>query len=71
MSYERLAYDDHDTSPRMASDCLACSTEMQFTGLNQPGGSSHQHKFKHEISIDLATAHLAERLHLHLDGPAD
>jgi hypothetical protein len=78
MSYERLAYDDQDTAVQMHTDCTACAAAM---GLPAPsisvaaltGAPSIEYADfpreirKPEITVTDAAAHLASRLHLHLD----
>ncbi len=73
MSYQRLAYDDQDTTVKMTGDCLACASEMgipqQRAGLEIGAAPSIEfdarESTKPEITISDATAHLASRLHLH------
>ena len=78
MSYERLAYDDHDSATKMRTDCTACATEMgiaeQRIAPDVLGGApSIQYADfpreirKPEITVSDAAAHLASRIHLHLD----
>ena len=78
MSYERLAYDDQDTTLKMRTDCTACASEMampQQRGSVDAIGTAPSIEYadfpreirKPEITITDATAHLASRLHLHLD----
>ena len=78
MTYERLAYDDQDTTGKMHLDCAACASEM---GLGAPALSPElveqvpaltydefpREIRKPEITVTEAAAHLASRLHLHLD----
>jgi hypothetical protein len=78
MTYLRLAYDDQDTTGQMAVDCTACATHI---GVVAPPiapellGESPSLDFedfpreirKPEITVSDAAAHLASRLHLHLD----
>jgi hypothetical protein len=78
MTYERLAYDDQDTTVKMHLDCAACATEMGLPAtrlspdlLEQVPPISYD-EFpreirKPEITVSEAAAHLASRLHLHLD----
>jgi hypothetical protein len=77
MTYERLAYDDQDTTVKMHLDCTACAAAI---GLPTPALSPDllaevppityeafpREIRKPEITISEATAHLASRLHLHL-----
>lgn len=79
MTYERLAYDDQDTTLQMHLDCTACATEMGLAA--RPGISAAalgqvpsieyadfpREIRKPEITVSEAAAHLASRLHLHLD----
>ncbi|MET3963527.1 hypothetical protein ABIE44_003461 [Marmoricola sp. OAE513] len=77
MSYERLAYDDQDTTVKMHTDCTACASEMgipdQRASLDILGDApsmeyvDYREMPKPVINVDEATAHLAARLHLHLD----
>ena len=78
MSYERLAYDDQDTTLKMRLDCTACATAMQWpdrpitTEALVAVPSIEFDDFpreihKPEITVSEAAAHLASRLHLHLD----
>jgi hypothetical protein len=78
MSYERLAYDDQDTTLKMHLDCTACAAQM---GLPEQRISPEllenvpplvydafpREIRKPEITVSDAAAHLAARLHLHLD----
>jgi len=78
MTYERLAYDDQDSTVKMHLDCTACAAEM---GLGAPVLSPElleqapsiayedfpREVRKPEITVSEAAAHLASRLHLHLD----
>jgi hypothetical protein len=79
MSYERLAYDDHDSANKMHDDCHACGTRIDLprqridnSAVTMPAPSLEFDKFTHEIrkpeiEVSEAAAHLASRLHLHLD----
>ncbi|MGO4258930.1 hypothetical protein [Marmoricola sp. RAF53] len=78
MSYERLAYDDQDTTLKMASDCTACASQMGIpvrTITTDALGNVPSIEYedfpreirKPEITVSDAAAHLASRLHLHLD----
>jgi hypothetical protein len=78
MSYERLAYDDQDTTVQMHLDCTACATEMRLPAHritrdlleNVPPieyDALPREIRKPEITVSEAAAHLAARLHLHLD----
>jgi hypothetical protein len=78
MTYERLPYDDQDTTVKMHVDCTACATEMRLPGpsvtpdlLTEVPPLTYdefpREVRKPEITISDAAAHLASRLHLHLD----
>ena len=78
MTYERLAYDDQDTTGKMHLDCTACAAQMNIPQqritpeLVENAPSIEFDDFpreirKPEITVTEATAHLAARLHLHLD----
>ena len=78
MTYERLAYDDQDTTPKMHLDCTACAAQMGLPEqriapeLLEQVPSIEYSDFpreirKPEITVSDAAAHLAARLHLHLD----
>lgn len=78
MSYERLAYDDQDTTVKMHLDCTACATEMgipeQRIAVDAIGAAPSieyadfpREISKPEITVSDAAAHLASRIHLHLD----
>jgi hypothetical protein len=79
MSYERLAYDDQDSTHQMHDDCTACGTRLDLprhrideSTITMPAPSLAFDQFprevrKPEIEVSEAAAHLASRLHLHLD----
>jgi hypothetical protein len=78
MTYERLAYDDQDTTLQMHTDCTACAAQMGLPErrispelLQQPPSIEYadfpREIRKPEITVSDAAAHLASRLHLHLD----
>ena len=79
MSYERLAYDDQDSAVQMHDDCHACGHAIDLprqridnSAVTMPAPSLEFDKFPHqvtkpEIEVSEAAAHLASRLHLHLD----
>jgi len=78
MTYERLAYDDQDTTVQMHLDCTACASQMSLPGptissdlLEQVPPLTYDAQprevRKPEITVSEAAAHLAARLHLHLD----
>ena len=79
MSYERLAYDDQDTADQMRDDCTACGSRINLphehidnSAVTMPAPSLEFDQYprearKPEIEVSDAAAHLASRLHLHLD----
>ncbi len=78
MSYERLAYDDQDTTVKMRTDCTACASEMGIPDQRiaaEALGTAPSIEYadfpreirKPEITVSDAAAHLASRIHLHLD----
>ena len=78
MTYERLAYDDQDTTLKMHRDCTACVSVVGLPAQRISPESvervpSIQYADfpreirKPEITVSEAAAHLAARLHLHLD----
>jgi hypothetical protein len=78
MTYERLAYDDQDSTGQMHVDCTACAARMGLPDRRislddvQQAPSIDFADFpreirKPEITVDDATALLASQLHLHLD----
>jgi hypothetical protein len=80
MSYERLAYDDQDSAHQMHEDCSACRSSMRMPRrlvehvdvvLGSPPPLTYDafpdEVPKREITITEAAAHLASRMHLHLD----
>jgi hypothetical protein len=79
MSYERLAYDDQDSANQMHDDCTACASSIALprqridnTAVTMPAPSILFEQYprevrKPEIEVSEAAAHLASRLHLHLD----
>jgi hypothetical protein len=78
MTYQRLAYDDQDTTGQMHLDCTACASQMGLPGpritadlLEQVPALEYEDLpreiLKPEITVTEAAAHLASRLHLHLD----
>ncbi len=79
MSYERLAYDDQDSALQMHADCTACGARFQRPGrrldpsaVTSSAPSLEFADFPREvrktrIEVSEAAAHLAARLHLHLD----
>ena len=79
MSYQRLAYDDQDSAHQMHDDCTACSSSMDLPrprvdleAAARPApaltyAEFEQQDAKPSIEVSDAAAHLASRLHLHLD----
>jgi hypothetical protein len=79
MTYERLAYDDQDSATQMHDDCTACASRITLphrridpAAVTLPAPSLAFDQFprearKPEIEVSEAAAHLASRLHLHLD----
>jgi hypothetical protein len=78
MTYERLAYDDLDTTLKMHVDCTACASQIRLPEqLILPDDLERVPSIEYDafpreikkpqITVDDATAHLAARLHLHLD----
>ena len=79
MSYERLAYDDQDSTHQMHHDCAACGSRLTLprrrideSAITMPAPSLAYEEYprevrKAEIAVSDAAAHLASRLHLHLD----
>ncbi len=78
MTYQRRAYDDLDTSRQMSHDCAACAAHVDLPRQRDELAVSARAprldyaadvrgKSKTEITVSDAAAHLASRLHLHLD----
>ena len=81
MAYQRLAYDDHDPAHEMRVDCTACASRIELPqrrrgeiseAATMPAPSLEYAEFprevaKRSIEVSDAAAHLASRLHLHLD----
>jgi hypothetical protein len=79
MSYERLAYDDQDSARQMHDDCTACTSRLGLphrridpAAVTMPAPSLEFEDFPREIpkrtiEVSQAAAHLASRMHLHLD----
>ena len=79
MSYQRLAYDDQDSADQMRDDCHACGSSITLprqridnSAVTMPAPSILFEQYpreirKPEIEVSDAAAHLASRLHLHLD----
>ncbi len=79
MSYERLAYADQDSADQMRDDCAACASSIPLprhridnSAITVPVPPIAFEGFPREavkprIDVSDAAAHLASRLHLHLD----
>ncbi len=83
MTYERLAYDDADTAGQMRDDAAACESHIALPRqrtrgaidektIAMPAPSIAYADYPREIAkprieVSDAAAHLASRLHLHLD----
>ena len=79
MSYARLAYDDQDSADQMHHDCTACARSMTLPrrlidnrALTMPAPSLEFDQLarevpKSQIEVSDAAAHLASRMHLHLN----
>ncbi len=79
MTYQRLAYDEADTAGQMHHDCTACGSSLAFpqqrideVALVESLPSLDYDSYPREvekprIEVSDAAAHLASRLHLHLD----
>jgi hypothetical protein len=77
MTYERLAYDDQDSPVQMHLDCTACAAQIRFAptlsaaAIEQVPSITYdafpREVHKPVITVSDAAAHLASRLHLHLD----
>jgi hypothetical protein len=79
MSYQRLAYDDADTAGQMHDDAAACETHIALprqriddSVVTAPAPAIDYDSYPREIAkpqieVSAAAAHLASRLHLHLD----
>ena len=82
MSYQRRAYDDQDTATQMRQDCAACAASIDLPArragridpstVSAPAPSLRYaalpvESHKPVIAVSDAAAHLASRLHLHLD----
>jgi hypothetical protein len=78
MTYQRLAYDDQDTTVKMHLDCTACASRIDVGAQRlsaedlEAAPSIEYADFpreirKPEITVSDATALLAAQLHLHLD----
>ena len=73
MSYERLAYDDQDSTHQMHDDCTACASSITLPrrriDVTAPAPSLLFDSYPREsrkptIQVSQAAAHLAARLHL-------
>lgn len=79
MSYERLAYADHDSAEQMRNDCTACtgSRAMSRQRIDPSAFSTPAPPLRFDpqsanlseprIEVSEAVARLASRMHLHLD----
>jgi hypothetical protein len=77
MTYERLAYDDADSTGQMHLDCTACASQFRVRQQIVPEALGEAPSIEYddfpreirkpEITVSEAAAHLASRLHLHLD----
>jgi hypothetical protein len=67
MGYQRLAYDDQDTTGQMRDDCTACATEMRLPEQRAGSVAFAEQKRGGDIEVTDAAVYLANRLHLHLD----
>ena len=78
MTYERLAYDDQDSPVQMHLDCTACAAQIRLgvptlsvAAVEQVPSITYEafprEVRKPDITVSEAAAHLASRLHLHLD----
>ena len=75
MTYERLAYDDQDTTVKMHDDCNACASEMGMPdqrstpkAFGLPAPTDVIRVFtKPVITVSGTAASLANRIRLHLD----
>ena len=79
MTYQRRAYDEQDSANQMHVDCAACGSRIDLprqridnSAITMPAPSLAFDRFSHappkrEIEVSEAAAHLASRLHLHLD----
>jgi hypothetical protein len=79
MSYERLAYDDPDSAHQMHDDCTACGSSLMLpreridhSAVTMPAPPLLFDQYprdvrKPDIEVSEAAAHLASRMHLHLD----
>jgi len=78
MTYERLAYDDQDPTAQMHLDCAACAAQMGISAHRiSPADLERVPSIQHadfpreirkpEITVSDAAAHLASRMHLHLN----
>ena len=79
MSYERLPYADPDTASAMHADCTACARTLPAAGARVDLDAAlrpapplawelrPRESTKPTIEVSQAAAHLAARLHLHLD----
>ncbi|MBV9830093.1 MAG: hypothetical protein JOZ82_00740 [Marmoricola sp.] len=66
MAYERLAYDDQDTTVQMHDDCLVCASHMRLPHQPVTPAAVELDVPSQRASIEVtdATADLASRLYL-------
>lgn len=79
MSYQRTVYDQPDTAREMRADCAACALSLRphrsaidaesltVTTPELLREAFVERTAKPQIEVSEAVAHLASRLHLHLD----
>ncbi len=79
MTYQRLVYEDQDTADQMSADCTACAPRITLPARPLEAAAvaerapslrwaDHPREVpKPVIEVSEAAAHLAARLHLHLD----
>jgi hypothetical protein len=67
MGYQRLAYDDQDTTGQMRDDCSACAKQIHLPEQRTGSPAFAEQKVGGEIEVSDAAVYLANRLHLHLD----
>ena len=66
MSYERLAYDDQDTTVKMHTDCTAAASALGPVPSIEYADFPREIR-KPEITVSDAAAYLASRIQLSLD----
>jgi hypothetical protein len=67
MGYQRLAYDDQDSTHQMRGDCDACVAQMDLPEQRTGSTAFPRQKSGKDIEVSDAAVYLANRLHLHLD----